>query len=168
MSEINEEYYRMHFPEEYRQFCENVSAVFNQIGKPEEITSQFKKAIQEAYLEPLRRIPKDIYDDLYMTPETLLIAVQRYKSFRRQGRSLPQSPKAVEARRCALEKIREADLQGMGWDETIRFVIDAQSDQGVRESSRRTLDQYLRELLQYKRISIQPPAPRGRGRPKKN
>jgi hypothetical protein len=74
----------------------------------------------------------------------------------------------VAMRDAALLAIRDADLKGCTWKETIDAALGACSSNGEVYLDRKTVDRWLRVLHEWGDISIDPPKPRGRGRPKRN
>lgn len=100
-----------------------------------------------------------------------LIAVKASTRARASGgQMLPKGEARIAQRQRAYLAIRAADLAGQSWTQAI---VSAQAAslfrQGARdlEIDRKTLDRWLRALHEWGLISIAPPKPKGRGRPRK-
>lgn len=100
-----------------------------------------------------------------------LIAVKASKRARASGgQMLPKGEARIAQRQRAYLAIRAADLAGQSWTQAIESAQAASLfQQGARdlEIDRKTLDRWLRALHEWGLISIAPPEPKGRGRPRK-
>ena len=164
--ELAEEYDRLIRPELYSKADRWWKETVSKLDLPD--ADEAEQAWRMRVKAHLATYEQEILNAAGLSLDDLVSARFAKKRRRLSGEKLPQTREKITLRRTALEAIREADLNGLDWGETIKKVQGCcQEAHRDAEPDRKTVDAWLRVLHKWELVAIDPPAPKGRGRPRK-
>ncbi len=164
--ELAEEYDRLIRPELYQKADRRWKVAVAKLSLPD--PHEIELAWQLRVRAHLAANDQEILQAAGLTLDDLVKVRAAKKKKRRIGQMLPQTKEKRALRKTALLAIRQADLGGSSWGDTIDFVkASCQEAHKDAEPDRKTVDAWLKALHEWGLIDIHPPKARGRGRPRK-